>query len=111
MAILVSLVSAEPAPAAERVHQSDDGVDALAVDFRDLDLSAPAGAAALIARLNAASDLVCRAAAPATPISLSAVQTYQACRRQALDRAVRALDRPAVTALYADQTPLPKTLR
>ena len=66
-------------------------------------------AAALIARLRAASDEVCRAGAPATPMTLSAVQTYKSCTHAAMDRAVRAIDWPTVTALYSGDPAIPAT--
>ena len=109
-ALMASLLGAgAPAAAPRLVQQTDDGVEITAVDYRDLDLSRPAGAATLIARLRAASDLVCRAGAPATAMTLSAVQTYRSCTRAAMDRAVRAIDWPTVSALYTGDPSIPAT--
>ena len=101
--VMASLTAVFPAAATERVHETRDGVKALAVDFRDLRLSDPKDVRVLIGRLQVASDLVCRAEAPTSPMTLSARRTYRTCTRTVLDRAVRAVGDPAVTALHADE--------
>ena len=98
-----------PAAAPRLVHQTDEGVEVTAVRYRDLDLSRTEDAAMLLARLREAADLVCRAGAPATPMTLSAVQTYRSCTHAAMDRAVRTVDRPSVTALYGGDPSIPAT--
>jgi len=109
-AAMASLLGAgAPAAAPRLVHQTDDGVEVTAVKFRDLDLSRPEDAATLIARLRGAADLVCRAGAPATPMTLSAVQTYRSCTHAAMERAVRTVDWPTVTALYTGDPSIPAT--
>ncbi len=108
-AMAALLGAGAPAAAPRLVQQTDDGVEITAVDYRDLDLSRPAGAATLLARLRAASDLVCRAGAPASSMTLSAVQTYKSCTHAAMDRAVRAIDWPTVTALYGGDPAIPAT--
>jgi len=103
IAVTASLAAFGPAAAIQHVQENKDGVEALAVDFRDLHLSDPKDAQVLIGRLHGASDLVCRAEAPASSMSLSAAHTYRVCIRAAMDRAVRAVGDPAVTALYANE--------
>ena len=107
---MVSLLAAGQVAAAPRlVHETGDGVEALAVDYRDLDLSSPVDAAALIARLRSAADLVCRAGAPATPMTLGVVQTYRSCTHAALRRALQAVAWPTAAPRYAVGSPMPPT--
>ncbi len=105
-AVIAALMAAGPTAAATPlVHETDDGVEVLAVDYRDLNLSEPSGARAMLSRLRGASGRVCRAGAPAAPVILGTAQAYRACANAAMDRAVRDLGAPAVTALYAGEFP------
>jgi UrcA family protein len=70
----------------------------VAVRYRASDLLQPQGAEALYARIRTAAREACRA-----DEGRSAAQhlAWQACRREATDRAVAALGSPAVAELHA----------
>jgi UrcA family protein len=92
---LVSLLVAANASAGERLTVKD-GVPAIVVKYGDLDISTEAGARALYARLETAAKRVCPD--PASR-DLSLFEAARACRQQALDRAVGALNSPALAAI------------
>jgi UrcA family protein len=65
------------------------------VNYSDLDIDTPAGAAALYSRLEVAARHVCRALqSPGVPFQMGV------CRQQALDGAVKNVNRPNLSALH-----------
>ena len=86
------------APANADSVRVNDGVPTLVVKYADLDLSTDAGARKLYARLSAATRRVC-----ADPGSrdLRMQALADACRQQALDRAVRAVNNTALAAVHS----------
>ena len=69
------------------------------VAFRDLDLSAPEGVAALYQRIERAARLVCRDSS--APWDAGRATTFERCYEAAVDDAIMAIDRPQLTALRA----------
>ncbi len=78
-----------------RAHAGDTETRSQTVSYADLDLGHEAGARALLMRINGAAKLVCSP----EPQNLRDTQPYQACTRQAVDRAVADVNNPAVSAL------------
>ena len=70
----------------------------IVVSYGDLDVSAPEGAQALIYRLEAAASKVCGGAPDIR--MLKAWGNYRACVKDAVDGAVRRVNRPIVSAAY-----------
>jgi UrcA family protein len=77
-------------------------VPELRVAYGDLDLAKPAGVQALHRRLEVAAERVC----PRTDGRVKVEQRAAAreCRKQALERAVRAIGSPELAALHAATT-------
>lgn len=82
-------------PAAEGVRQ-------ITVHFEDLNVDHPAGAALLYRRIQHAAQGVC--GEPQLPGSRMESLHWRRCVAQAVERAVVALDRPALTAYYRGHT-------
>lgn len=76
------------------------------VQYGDLDLSSERGAETMMRRLDRAATRACGGAVEPGPIAVRARQqrALDACRSQALDRAVAELAAPIVTAIYVDRT-------
>lgn len=93
--ILASLLLLASAGA---VHaQADDTAPTVVVKYADLNINTPAGAAALVDRLERAVRVSC----DGTNLDrrdLGSVQAFDACRRAALSDAVAKIDRPLVYA-------------
>lgn len=68
------------------------------VSYSDLDLSRPAGAAALLDRLSTAARAVCGGVPDIR--NLAAMSNFRACRKEAMDRAVASIRAPLVAQLY-----------
>jgi UrcA family protein len=83
---------------------ADDGVVSVRVPYADLNLQSAAGARIMLARLTAASHSTCGAEPTITDLGRS--QLYRGCVSGTLDRAVRSLGAPLVTAAFdgASQT-------
>ena len=95
------LAAAPKSLAAEDVNQTT-------VHFDDLNVDHPAGAAVLYRRIQHAAVRVC--GDPQLPGSRFESRVWRRCVTQAVDRAVVALDRPALTAYYREhQTTRPRT--
>ena len=71
--------------------------DGYLVRFADLDTRTPAGAGALLQRIEFAADHVCGAGA--SIISLTNRHYHKVCRQVAVGRAVEKVDAPMLTAL------------
>jgi len=101
IAAFVSLASLNVAEAA------DDAPPSLTVQFADLDLDKPQGAATLYIRIKSAAEAVCsdhRGAAPADKMR------YKACVQLAVSNAVTRVDRPLLSDYVASRTaPADKT--
>lgn len=72
------------------------------VQYRDLDLSTPAGAATMLHRIKAAAHRVCDPE-PAL-LSLTEKADWNSCMTFSVNNAVRSLDAPMVTAAYTGRT-------
>jgi len=90
-----ALAAASKAPAAGDVDQTT-------VHFDDLNLDRPAGAAVLYRRIRHAAERVC--GDPQLTGSRIVSPSWGSCVAQAVDRAVVALDRPALTAYHHGHT-------
>lgn len=71
------------------------------VSYADLDLSNPAGARTLYARLKRASQKTCGHRPP--PIELKALRAYQDCYDSALTKAVNRVNSQQLYALHAER--------
>lgn len=78
-----------PAPAAQ------------AVSYADLDLSRPADAEALLARITVAARDACDDSATHSPLFPRASHDFRTCTSEAVDAAVARINQPALTALAA----------
>ena len=96
----VAALGAQPTFAAT----ADDGVVSVRVPYADLNLQSPAGARTMLARLTTASHSACGSEPTITDLGRS--ELYRGCVSGTLDRAVRSLGAPLVTAAYdgASQT-------
>jgi UrcA family protein len=90
-----ALAAASKAPAAGDVNQTT-------VPFDDLNLDRPAGVAVLYRRIRDAAERVC--GDPQRTGSRIFSASWGSCVTQAVDRAVVALDRPALTAYHRGHT-------
>lgn len=90
-----ALAAASKAPAAADVDQTT-------VHFEDLNIDRPAGTAALYRRIRHAAERVC--GDPQQTGSRFLSPSWGSCVAQAVDRAVVALDRPALTAYHREHT-------
>jgi UrcA family protein len=75
-------------------------VRSVAVRYGDLDLASDAGVRALYARLRSAAANVC---GPGADRDLAMRQAWQACRDEALGRAVSQLGNARLAALHGDR--------
>jgi UrcA family protein len=93
--ILASLLLLASASA---VHaQTEDSAPTVLVNYADLNINTPAGAAALVSRLDHATRVACDEA-DLNWRDLGSVQAFGACRRAAMSGAVAKIDRPLVYA-------------
>jgi UrcA family protein len=74
----------------------------ITVRFGDLNVDQTAGAAVLYRRIHNAAESVC--GEPQLPGSRIVSYSWRRCVAQAVDRAVAAVDRPALTAYYRAHT-------
>ena len=83
---------------------ADDGTISVRVPYTDLNLQSPAGAHTMLGRLTAASHSACGSEPAIADLGRSTL--YRDCVSSTLDRAVRSLGAPLVTAAYdgASQT-------
>jgi UrcA family protein len=91
---LGSIASAQPAL---------NGAKQEAVSYADLDLSRDASAQIFISRIHAAADWVC--GGKPDQRDMGEWGAYQACVKQAMDKAVASINEPVVAHLYGlDET-------
>lgn len=89
--VVLSLIAVNAAQASD----TPDTPKSLTVQFADLDLSKPEGAATLFGRMRSAAQNVCRAHQGGT--TLRDKQSHEACVEFALSNAVAKVDRPVLT--------------
>ena len=77
--------------------------DQATVHFEDLNVDRPAGAAVLYRRIKWAAERVC--GEPKVTGSFMISKYWRNCVAEAIDRAVLAVDRPALTAYHRVHTP------
>jgi UrcA family protein len=98
---LAGMAASNPAQAADAAKA---GPRKVTVEYADLNLSNPQGVEQLYSRINAAAGQVC--ADPGSKSLGNWLQT-RICTRQSIERAVAAVDLPALTALHAAKTGQP----
>ena len=91
-----ALIAAAPAPAATVVVSTR-------VNYADLDVSSPAGAQAMLARIETAARQLC-ADHSDSPLAVYNTRGRAACQARTVARAVGRLDQPLVSRLYAAKT-------
>jgi UrcA family protein len=79
------------------------------VSFADLDLSSEAGAQAMLSRIRRAAAQACQQVSTNVGPDFEAMSRFDACRRGAIERSVRKLAAPVVSALYDDAPALRRT--
>jgi UrcA family protein len=83
-------------------HASHDSPQSRTVQFADLDLSKPEGAATLFGRIKGAAKAVCSAYSKGkTPADM---QRYAACIEFAVSNAIARVDEPVLTDYVASRT-------
>jgi len=68
------------------------------INYSDLDLSRPAGADAMLARIKRAASIVC--GERSDPVRLTRSKRFRACIAQTMDATVKQVNAPLVTARY-----------
>jgi UrcA family protein len=89
--------------AAPALAQTSDAVPSVAVKYGDLNIASPAGAQALLKRIEAAANSACGGAPDIRQFDQLA--DFEACRRSAVARAVVAVDSPMLTAMAHGRSP------
>lgn len=84
-------------------YAAENGGNRIAVRYGDLNLTHEEGARTLLTRLDHASTHVC-GGRPAIA-DLRAWASYEACRKEAMDRAVALVHAPLVARLYGVKQP------
>jgi len=77
---------------------SDDGLPKRTVSYADLDISKPAGAKILYSRIQAAANQVCDFGAY---WEMSTRQMQRDCVKGVIDKAIKDVDSPALSALHS----------
>jgi UrcA family protein len=80
-----------------------DDTRSVRIHYQDLNLDTEAGASALYSRLTRAVKDVC--GSEEEIIDISQLKDIESCRRQSLANAVKAVDRPMLTAVYDTHHP------
>jgi UrcA family protein len=93
--VLAASLTATPALAQERSGHAQ----MISVRYADLDPSRTEDAATLLARLRRAAQVTCTPETGRGNARLN--RSIDACRTEALDRAVASIDRPELSRLYA----------
>jgi UrcA family protein len=101
--VLCLAAAATLACAAPVLAQASDTVPSVTVSYADLNLGSPAGAHALLKRIEAAADTACGGAPDIR--RLDQLASYAACRRSAVARAVVAVGSPMLTAIAHGASP------
>jgi UrcA family protein len=96
IAALVATLALSSAALAEPGVRTEE--HSIAVSHADLDLGTDDGASAMLWRIRSAARTVC--GGPPNSANANVRRLYSACRREAIEHAVGALDAPLVTALH-----------
>jgi UrcA family protein len=102
--VIRSIVSATLALTATHLACAATAADTpiqVPVNYAGLDLSTTAGAKVMYARLHAAAEQVCE---PLDGADLSLSVRHRACIQKAMSNAVREVDKPLLTQIYAERT-------
>lgn len=97
----LALMGAAPAPA--------QPAPSVSVAYADLDLSDPRDAARMLKRIRHAAVEACRQGFAGH--DADAVIAFEACRRDAVERAVQGLNAPRVSQAYAAKAPTTRLSR
>lgn len=89
--LIAALLASAAAPAL-----AEETAPRVAITYHVSELSSPEGARRVYGRLKSAARAVCRDGS----VGLSSADAEDRCRREALDRAVRDLNRPEIAALH-----------
>jgi UrcA family protein len=100
--LVVAGTGGHDALAATGKAPSSGDLGQITVRFGELNLDQPAGAAVLYRRIQVAAERVC--GDPLPPGSFIPSHVWRRCVAQAIERAVIAVDRPALTAYYRVHT-------
>jgi len=101
VAALAGVVLTSAAAVAKADTAAADGVPALAVKYRNSDLSTREGSLLVYKRITTAASQVCSVA---DHQDIAAFTKYQACKRAAIERAVNELQSPQLAAVHSDHT-------
>lgn len=101
--LLLAAASQGGALAADSKDPTYGDVGQTTVHFEDLNVDRPAGAAVLYRRIKGAAVRVC--GEPKVTGSFMISKYWRSCVADAVDRAVLAVDRPALTAYHRVHTP------
>lgn len=96
---LIAIVSADLASAQPLVRRPDRTL-ATTINYADLDLQDRRDARLMFARIRNAAAQVCRATRGAEGNDIGSILVYDDCFRESVQRAVRQLDAPLVTAAF-----------
>lgn len=88
---------------AQDLQGQEPGPMSLTVSYGDLDLTHDAGAQALYHRIRHAAERVCGGYPDSQVLALRS--PYETCRKEAVERAVKSLHAPMVTAAAGVKTP------
>jgi UrcA family protein len=89
--------------AAPVLARTSDTVPSVSVKYGDLNIGSPAGAQALLRRIEAAANTACGGAPDIRELDRWA--SFEACRGSAVARAVVAVDSPMLTAMAHGGSP------
>jgi UrcA family protein len=98
MTALMTVLALGAAAVSQAAFAQSDDVASMKVQYADLNLSSPAGAKAMLQRIDHAANAVC---GPQSTSRIDrAARLYETCVKQAISGSVRQLNVPMVTALY-----------
>jgi UrcA family protein len=100
MSVLVTAITVMGSTLAHAALPGDEPLSRQ-VNYSDLNLEQPAGAAALYNRLNAAAHVVCK---PLEGKAVLSFQRHRKCVAKAISTAVRDVNAPTLTNLYRSKT-------
>ena len=99
MTALMSVLALGSAGVSQTAFAQSDDVASVKVQYAELNLSSPAGAKAMLQRINQAANEVC---GPQSTGRIDRVaRLRETCVKQAISGSVRQLNAPMVTALYS----------
>lgn len=102
MLVVLAAVSAAGWAVVAHANDADYDVPTQVVKFADLNLDSTVGASSLYRRIESAADRVC--GGPRSTRELSRAVPFDACKVQAIGRAVDAVNSRGLTSLYLAKT-------